>query len=155
MHPKTTKRLEFILCLMSSIQENSRQDLCLMDTLPRNQTKLLTQELFLKEISGWQCSLLNSMIFNCGEQMLGMHISKHSQKRNIVPGPEFEELQGHVLVMYKALYGTRSGGACWHDRLFDILQQMDLKPSKADPGIWMRSSKMVLTMSIQLSRWMT
>ena len=35
-------------------------------------------------------------------------------------GPEFEELQGHVLVMYKALYGTRSGGACWHDKFFDI-----------------------------------
>ena len=30
----------------------------------------------------------------------------------IVGGPEFEELQGHVLVMYKALYGTKSGGAC-------------------------------------------
>ena len=56
-------------------------------------------------------------------------------------GPEFEELQGHVLVMYKALYGKTSGGACWHARFFDILQQMDFKPSKADPGIWMRSSK--------------
>ena len=29
-------------------------------------------------------------------------------------GPEFEELQGHVLVMHKALYGTRSVGACLH-----------------------------------------
>ena len=62
------------------------------------------------------------------------------EKLYIVAGPEFEELQGHVLVMYKALYGTRSGGACWHDRLFDILQQMDFKPSKVDPDIWMRSS---------------
>ena len=26
-------------------------------------------------------------------------------------------------------------------RLFDILQQMNFKTSKADPGIWMRSSK--------------
>ena len=33
----------------------------------------------------------------------------------IVAGPEFEELQGHVLVMHKALYGTRSGGAFWND----------------------------------------
>ena len=49
--------------------------------------------------------------------------------------PEFEELQGHVLVVHKALYGTRSGGACWYDKLFDILQQMDFKPSKADPDI--------------------
>ena len=34
------------------------------------------------------------------------------EKLYIVTGPEFEELQGHVLVIYKALYGTRSGGAC-------------------------------------------
>ena len=54
-----------------------------------------------------------------------------------VGGHEFEELQGHVLVMYKALYGTRSGGACWHDKLFDILHQIGFcfKPSKADPDI--------------------
>ena len=31
--------------------------------------------------------------------------------------------------MYKALYSTRSGGACWHDKPFDILQQTHfLKP---------------------------
>ena len=59
----------------------------------------------------------------------------------IVAGPEVEELQGHVLVMYKALCATRSGGACWHDKLFHILQQMDFKCSKVDPDIWMRSSK--------------
>ena len=43
--------------------------------------------------------------------------------------------------MYKALYGTRSGGATWHDKLFDILHQMGFKLSKADPDIWMKSSK--------------
>ena len=63
------------------------------------------------------------------------------EKLYIVGGPEFEELQGHVLVMYKALYGTRSGGACWHDKFFDILHDMGFKPSKADPDIWMKSSK--------------
>ena len=33
--------------------------------------------------------------------------------------------------MIKALYGTHSGGARWHDRLFDILQELNFKPSKA------------------------
>ena len=59
----------------------------------------------------------------------------------MVGGPEFEELQGHVLVVHKALYGTISGGACWHDKGFDILHQMSFKPPKADPDIWMKSSK--------------
>ena len=63
------------------------------------------------------------------------------EKLYIVGGPEFEELQGHVLVMHKALYGARSGGACWHDKLLDILHQIGFKPSKADPDIWMESSK--------------
>ena len=60
------------------------------------------------------------------------------QKLCIIAGPEFKELQGHLLIMIKALYRTRSGGARWHDRLFDILQELKFKPSKADPDVWMR-----------------
>ena len=43
------------------------------------------------------------------------------EKLCIIVGPEFKELQGHLLIMIKALYGTCSGGARWHDRIFDIL----------------------------------
>ena len=60
------------------------------------------------------------------------------EKLCIIAGPEFKELQGHLLIMVKALYGTHSGGARWHDRLFDILQELKFKPSKADPDVWMR-----------------
>ena len=60
------------------------------------------------------------------------------EKLCIIAGPEFKELQGRLLIMVKALYGTRSGGARWHDRLFDILQELKFKPSKADPDVWMR-----------------
>ena len=42
------------------------------------------------------------------------------EKLCIIAGPEFKELQSHLLIMIKALYGTRSGGPRWHDRLFDI-----------------------------------
>ena len=64
-------------------------------------------------------------------------------KLYIVAGPELEELQGHVFVLHKALYGTatRSGGECWHDKPFGILHQMGFKRSRADPDIWMKSSK--------------
>ena len=60
------------------------------------------------------------------------------QKLCIIVGPEFKELQGHLLIMIKTLHGTHSGGASWHDRLFDILQELKFKPSKADPDVWMR-----------------
>ena len=60
------------------------------------------------------------------------------EKLCIIAGPEFKELQDHLLIMIKALYGTHSGGARWHDRLSDILQELKFKPSKADPDVWMR-----------------
>ena len=56
----------------------------------------------------------------------------------IIVGPEFKELQVHLLIMIKTLHGTRSGGARWRDRLSDILQELKFKPSKADPDVWMR-----------------
>jgi hypothetical protein len=34
----------------------------------------------------------------------------------IVASPEFGDLEGHMLVIYKALYGLRSSGLRWHER---------------------------------------
>ena len=89
--------------------------------------------MFLAELNGLQ--LWGADVGNSYLQALT------KEKLNIVAGPEYEELQGHALVVHKALYGTRTGGARWHDKCFDILQQMDLKPSRADPDIWMKLSK--------------
>ena len=58
------------------------------------------------------------------------------EKLYIVAGPEFEELQGHILVIHKALYGWR-----WSQRLHDIMLQLGLKPSKADTCVWLREMK--------------
>ena len=71
--------------------------------------------------------------------MLAIHTLRHSPKKKlyIIAGPEFGELQGPILIIYKVLYGTTTGGACWHDKLFDTLQHMGFQPSKADPDIWM------------------
>ena len=71
--------------------------------------------------------------------MLEMHTYKHLQNENSTLWVVLN--LKNYLVMHKALCGTRSGGACWHDKLFDILHQMGFKPSKADPDIWMKSSK--------------
>jgi hypothetical protein len=39
-------------------------------------------------------------------------------------GPEFGPCQGHLLLIERALYGLRNSGACWHDRLSDVSQDM-------------------------------
>ena len=41
-------------------------------------------------------------------------------------------------IIYKALYGTRTEGACWHDKLFHTFHHMGFQPSKAEPDIWMK-----------------
>jgi hypothetical protein len=61
-----------------------------------------------------------------------------SEKVAIIAGPEFGELVGHTLVIYKALYGLRSSGARWHDRFSDCLRAEGFEPSKAEPDIWLR-----------------
>ena len=60
------------------------------------------------------------------------------EKVAFTAGPEFGPLEGHTMTIRKALYGLRSSGARWHDRLYDALRGMNFYPSKADPDIWMR-----------------
>ena len=55
--------------------------------------------------------------------MMKMHTFKHSQKKSLT-GPEAQDIQEHVLVIYKALNCTRPAGACWYDKVSDILQPM-------------------------------
>ena len=63
------------------------------------------------------------------------------EKLYIVPGSEFEELQGHILVIHKALYGLKSSGLRWSQRFHDIMLQLGFKPCKADPCVWLRKMK--------------
>jgi hypothetical protein len=47
----------------------------------------------------------------------------------------------HVLILKKALYGLRTSGARWHDRLSDCFRELGFFPCKAEPDIWMRKAK--------------
>jgi hypothetical protein len=58
----------------------------------------------------------------------------------IIAGPEFGALEGHILVISKALYGLRSSGARWHDRFSDCIMALGFLPCKSDPDIWMRKN---------------
>jgi hypothetical protein len=48
--------------------------------------------------------------------------TKTKEKVHIVAGPEFGSLDGHTLLIDKALYGLRSSGLCWHQRFADVLR---------------------------------
>ena len=44
------------------------------------------------------------------------------------------------MIVVKAQYGLKSSGKCWHDKLHDVLRDLNFAPSKAEPDIWMRDA---------------
>ena len=64
-----------------------------------------------------------------------------SEKVCIRAGPEFKGLEGHLLVIYKALYGLRSSGKQFGDLLATCLTDIGFSPSKAEPQIFIRKDE--------------
>ena len=64
--------------------------------------------------------------------------AKTQEKVHIIVGPEFGNREGHLMVISRALYGLRSSGLRWHEKLSLILQKIGFFPCKSEPDIWMR-----------------
>ena len=60
------------------------------------------------------------------------------EKVCIEGGKGFGDLEGHMLIIHKALYGLKSSGLRWHEKFSDTLRDMGFEISKADPDVWMR-----------------
>ena len=60
------------------------------------------------------------------------------EKVFFIAGPEFGDLQGHTMIIFKALYGLRSSGARYHETMATTLSDMGFKPTLADPDLWIR-----------------
>ena len=61
--------------------------------------------------------------------------SSTKEKLYILGGPELQELEGHILVIHEALYGLKSSGLRWEQRIYDIMLDMDFMPYRADPCV--------------------
>ena len=83
----------------------------------------------LNDLEVWQTDIGNAYL----EAMT-------KEKVYIIGGPEFGVLEGHTLIIFKALYGLRSSGLRWHERFADCLRDMGFFPCKAEPDIWMRKN---------------
>ena len=55
-------------------------------------------------------------------------------------GPEFGELEGHLMIIDKALYGLRTSGARFHAKFADTLRTLGFSPSYGDPDVWLRDA---------------
>ena len=78
-----------------------------------------------------------------GADVGNAYLESYTKEKNyIVAGPEFgEELEGHILIINKALYGLRSSGLCFHEKFAYTLFEMGFKPSKAHSDLWMRQGR--------------
>ena len=62
------------------------------------------------------------------------------EKLYIVAGPQFQELEGYILIFLKALYGLKSSGKRCAEVIHGIFWDMKFLPSRADPHIWLRKA---------------
>jgi hypothetical protein len=85
---------------------------------------------FLSELNGldlWATDIGNA------------YLEAFTMERNyIIAGPEFGQLEGHYLIIIKALYGLCMSGPRWHECFTDCLRNEGFSPCKAEPDIWMR-----------------
>jgi hypothetical protein len=91
--------------------------------------KSLRTVIFLAELNG-----LETWATGIGNAYLE---AETFEKVFIIAGPKFGELEGHTLVIFKALYGLRSSGLRWSERCLLCLRDMGFFASLADPRIWM------------------
>ena len=57
-----------------------------------------------------------------------------------VAGPEFGDLEGHTMIVIKALYGLSKSGRAWSERLAAILRTEGWVPCRADHDVWMKQN---------------
>jgi Reverse transcriptase (RNA-dependent DNA polymerase) len=55
-----------------------------------------------------------------------------------VAGPESGALEGSLMIIVKDLYGLKSSGKRWHERLFDVLLSLGFTSTKAEEDIWIK-----------------
>ena len=53
-------------------------------------------------------------------------------------GPEFGDLEGHLLIIYKALYGLKTSGKAFGQLLQECLLKIKFVPSLSEASIYMR-----------------
>jgi hypothetical protein len=64
------------------------------------------------------------------------------EKVYTICGPEFgPELEGHIAIIKKSLYGLKSSGAQWHAHFAKTLHTMGFQPTRFDNDAWLKKRK--------------
>ena len=63
-----------------------------------------------------------------------------SEKVCVCAGPEFGPLEGHLLIIKKALCGLHTSGARFHAKFAKTLRTFGFMPTYAHPNVWIRDA---------------
>lgn len=63
------------------------------------------------------------------------------EKIYIQAGPEFGNLEGRIMIMKKAVYGTKTAALLFHESLSARLQRIGFCSSEVEPDFWYRKTK--------------
>lgn len=86
--------------------------------------------LFLAELNGLKV---------WGTDISSAHLEAYTKEKVCtITGPEFGPLEGHRLLVDRALYGLQSSGARWHDKFATCMRAEEFFPCRAEPDIWIR-----------------
>ena len=70
------------------------------------------------------------------------YLESYTQERiYIVAGKEFGDREGHILIIREALYGLKSSGLRWSERLAACLQELDYFSCKNENDAWMKDCR--------------
>ena len=64
--------------------------------------------------------------------------AKNREKIWTRAGPEFSADEGEIMIVVRALYILKSSGATFRDLLAGVLHDLEYKPTKADPNVYLR-----------------
>ena len=82
-----------------------------------------------------EANALKTMVGDVGNAYLEAYTQ---EKVYFIAGPEFGPLQGHTMIIIKALYGLRSSGLRYHKRFADTLRNMGFIQCKSDTNVWLK-----------------
>ena len=83
---------------------------------------------------------MNGLICKAGDIGSACLEAKTKEKVFFVAGKSLGPLEGHTLVIIKALHELRSSGAHFHEQLADVLRNEGFKPTLADADLWIRDA---------------
>ena len=108
---------------------------------------ILDHPVYSSMVKGISIRLLNVIAHKAGlRQLVGdignAYVNAYTnEKVYAIAGKEFGELEGHLVVIKKALYGLATSGERWHKHFADTLLNLGFQPTRYDRDVWLRKYK--------------